>query len=856
MAITIQELIASDTVSQAVDKINFNFDQLILNGGGPLGPSGPQGPAGPIGGRGERGTEWYEDDSVTGPGKDPNTFPPTLLPLKADYYLQFDGQVWEYNGSLWEETEVNLTGQQGPTGASVGLSQFGNSPNPGNPGGVAPNNYAQNAKNVGYPSLMAAGSQTISTDNQGVPTFAVGIAGPNDIATYPNGVSVTQDFRLKEEFAGTLDSTNTSFLLHQKNSGATALRFMGGIQAGENFEQLDYSKLSQIKLSSDDTLNISVPKAPTAINNINDTIGFNIETAERGQTYRSGAGFKFVTGTKGGSGSPFFNSNFEATVSTFNPLGSSEKGKFDLNTVGTGAITRLQMGGDDITIPTTTSATGFLVAEARNIDLVSSSQIELNAGSDAYIKSQGATLAVDGNIQLSTVATGEINLTSNGSGDVILKSDGGGITGIYSNLSIGLAAGSLSETFFDLDTVGGAFLKTQVANNNIILDASGTSNSIELKARENIELRTTSADSNIFPNVKALFDGVTNPSISYRGKSTWGASLAQVPNSLINAPVYKHEWTNLAAADAPILGGSVVRQMGSQSYYTNSGVQYQQYNDGFTTMMIGKPAYNNGVLGGDRLGLFVNNLASTVPPQFSNSGVVKENPAMEQVRIDSTTTKISNNFCLGGENGNEVLNLDPLWDTTDIDGRTIEITPGTPYLQVNIGTFTPVNSQIAINSMPFGNRTQAWECDLILKFNPSNMYHGAQFIIEIYNMPSEFSWCGTSSCSQASQYGKINVFYENLDNAGTVTQKSAGSIETDASDISGFNSGTTQYTAKVGLYKFGFSNMGVKTFYNGNGVGAAGGLNLQKGWTLHQSIFTTFQEENVTSYSMQAPVNS
>ena len=66
MAITIQELIASDTVSQAVDKINFNFDQLILNGGGPLGPSGPQGPAGPIGGRGERGTEWYEDDSVSG----------------------------------------------------------------------------------------------------------------------------------------------------------------------------------------------------------------------------------------------------------------------------------------------------------------------------------------------------------------------------------------------------------------------------------------------------------------------------------------------------------------------------------------------------------------------------------------------------------------------------------------------------------------------------------------------------------------------------------------------------------------------------------------------------------------------
>ena len=136
------------------------------------------------------------------------------------------------------------------------------------------------------------------------------------------------------------------------------------------------------------------------------------------------------------------------------------------------------------------------------------------------------------------------------------------------------------------------------------------------------------------------------------------------------------------------------------------------------------------------------------------------------------------------------------------------------------------------------------------------MYHGAQFIIEIYNMPSKFAFSGSYNSSYATQYGKINVFYENLDNAGTVTQKSAGSIETDANDISGFGGGTTTYTAKVGLYKFGFSNMGVKTFYNGNGVGAAGGLNLQKGWTLHQSIFTTFQEENNTSYSMQAPANS
>ena len=61
MALTIQELLASDTISQAADKINFNFDQLLLNGGGPAGPKGPAGPIGPAGGRGPKGSTWYED---------------------------------------------------------------------------------------------------------------------------------------------------------------------------------------------------------------------------------------------------------------------------------------------------------------------------------------------------------------------------------------------------------------------------------------------------------------------------------------------------------------------------------------------------------------------------------------------------------------------------------------------------------------------------------------------------------------------------------------------------------------------------------------------------------------------------
>ena len=54
--IVIKELLAADTVSDLVDKVNFNFDQLLLNGGGPVGMIGSLGPLGPAG---PRGAIWF-----------------------------------------------------------------------------------------------------------------------------------------------------------------------------------------------------------------------------------------------------------------------------------------------------------------------------------------------------------------------------------------------------------------------------------------------------------------------------------------------------------------------------------------------------------------------------------------------------------------------------------------------------------------------------------------------------------------------------------------------------------------------------------------------------------------------------
>ena len=162
--IVIKELLAADTVSDLVDKVNFNFDQLLLNGGGPVGMIGSLGPLGPAGPRGAIWFTLYDiyNTSLTtstspadpyfplwNPGLGPqrvndilqagfpqwkgdptryqpvattslpNTYPSysfTIgtvgkLPRSGDFYLQetddtfnsyasHDGDVWEYNGVL------------------------------------------------------------------------------------------------------------------------------------------------------------------------------------------------------------------------------------------------------------------------------------------------------------------------------------------------------------------------------------------------------------------------------------------------------------------------------------------------------------------------------------------------------------------------------------------------------------------------------------------------------------------------------------------------------------------------------------------------------------------------------------
>ena len=125
MPITIKELFPSDPISEALEKINFNFDQLILAGGGPPGPSGPLGPQGVPGPQGDRGDHWFVGPSATGQTADHDGGSLEI----ADHFLDSNGDVYEYfsaSGSTgWTATNVNLTGPTGGSGPTGGNVDFG-----------------------------------------------------------------------------------------------------------------------------------------------------------------------------------------------------------------------------------------------------------------------------------------------------------------------------------------------------------------------------------------------------------------------------------------------------------------------------------------------------------------------------------------------------------------------------------------------------------------------------------------------------------------------------------------------------------------------------------------------------------
>jgi hypothetical protein len=92
--INILNILPGDQQSILVDKVNYNFDQILTAGGGPQGPQGirgatgaigPQGIQGPTGPQGLRGARWYVQPTAPATGNLFNT--PWGEPELGDYWL-------------------------------------------------------------------------------------------------------------------------------------------------------------------------------------------------------------------------------------------------------------------------------------------------------------------------------------------------------------------------------------------------------------------------------------------------------------------------------------------------------------------------------------------------------------------------------------------------------------------------------------------------------------------------------------------------------------------------------------------------------------------------------------------------
>jgi hypothetical protein len=105
------QLLQSDDQGTFTDKINYNLDQILSMGGGPIGPTGFQGIQGVPGAQGIMGfqgltgldgSKWYVQP----------TTPTTPTPNVGDFWLQTGTQeIFEFVGSpaSWVDQGFNLT---------------------------------------------------------------------------------------------------------------------------------------------------------------------------------------------------------------------------------------------------------------------------------------------------------------------------------------------------------------------------------------------------------------------------------------------------------------------------------------------------------------------------------------------------------------------------------------------------------------------------------------------------------------------------------------------------------------------------------------------------------------------------
>lgn len=121
--INILNILQGDSQSNIVDKINYNFDQILSAGGGPqgaqgligpTGPIGPQGPQGVQGAQGPSGTKWFVQDTSPASGGITGSNP-FGFPTLGDYWLDPDSanqDIYVFGTTGWLNSGYGLASGQ------------------------------------------------------------------------------------------------------------------------------------------------------------------------------------------------------------------------------------------------------------------------------------------------------------------------------------------------------------------------------------------------------------------------------------------------------------------------------------------------------------------------------------------------------------------------------------------------------------------------------------------------------------------------------------------------------------------------------------------------------------------------
>ena len=752
MPITIKEIIASDTISQLVDKTNFNFDQLLLNGGGPSGPRGLIGPVGPSGGRGPKGTVWY-NGLVS-----PNVTAPTATPLISDYYLQDsgttpptagDGDVWEYTGLTWSNTGVNIIGPVGPAGASGGFGkEFG-----------GPVQITKQTARTNNPIGLGNGATAGAGGNEGVPSVMIGGVVSNSPAL--TGIPLTAAYIVPDTIATTLISTTASLMIHQKDSAVRGIVFHGGNAAGNNdkFEQLSIGELSGIYISRDDRLVLDVPKPATTPSGQAELIGFEVNAPERSHLYTAGKDIAFSTGVRNNTDVSPENSNFTVSVGNGSDTGGNI---FSVTTSGTTGSSLMEMGNTArITEVTQQSArVGTLQFQTGTARIVS------NSGYDIGLYSGRA---IDINTASGTSPNGRIRLNSS-TGGIGLDSAGGAI--------------AMRQT-----------VTTAVAN--IVIENSSTASGGDIRIQGN---RLITLKSELFTSLEApsivIDQAYTLPFTRFTGKQTisdTGLATITYPPTAHNTLIYKDPTTVVSTVNSIF---ELTGTAGNTDY--EPGIFLQAWAGGVQAvsgLSAGMPTVNLGSEGpispvtGTAYNAYDNTLGFGIRDQantkdYFNASANKISIAAPLVlkRAQGLNSSINNNpntslsmFSSSWASNPAPAPLNYGWNsigpvppnstgtgTGTTFGMPTTAELNVPYISLNFGL--GLGERVG-GSGPFIMNKPNWGGGIAapLKFNfPTGAYPGQRIVLKIYNQAIKFStnidFDGTTIPNEViSNYGGIQV---------------------------------------------------------------------------------------------------